>query len=190
MMSMREPPTQHWSARREAWKDRLRLLLAVTGLVCFAGVILALVLPDPDAPSQSRYEQCLDHAADKAQGAVAIFNAIRWQKCEKLKPPSAPAAVFFDDLITGQHVAGTAPRAAAFLDAPLKPVTDAELLKQLNSHGGRPLTFRGYPCTVDCSGHAAGYNWAQRKDIDDEDDCTGRSQSFIEGCLAYVEERR
>lgn len=190
MMSMREPPTQHWSARREAWKDRLRLSLAVTGLVCLAGVVLALALPDPDAPSQSRYERCLDHAAEKAQGAVAIFNTIRWEKCEKLKPSDTPSGVLFDDLVPGRHIAKTTPHAAAFLDAPLKPVTDAELLKQLNSQGGRPLSFRGYPCTVDCSGHAAGYKWAQKKAIDDEGDCTGNSQSFIEGCLAYVEEHQ
>lgn len=60
----------------------------------------------------------------------------------------------------------------------------------LDSQVRQPNAFRGYACKDDCSGHAAGYNWAQRKDIDDEDDCTGRSRSFIEGCIAYVEERR
>jgi len=48
--------------------------------------------------------------------------------------------------------------------------------------------YKGYPCTVDCSGHEAGYDWAEANDIDDESDCTGNSQSFIEGCMAYVEE--
>lgn len=51
-----------------------------------------------------------------------------------------------------------------------------------------PLTFMGYTCTKDCSGHRAGYRWAERKGIDDADDCTGNSRSFIEGCKAYVEE--
>ena len=51
------------------------------------------------------------------------------------------------------------------------------------------LTFRGYPCTADCSGHEAGYEWAEAHGIDDESDCTGNSQSFIEGCVAYVEEQ-
>jgi len=50
------------------------------------------------------------------------------------------------------------------------------------------LTFMGKDCTKDCSGHEAGYEWAQEKDIDDIDDCGGKSQSFIEGCEAYVEE--
>lgn len=49
-----------------------------------------------------------------------------------------------------------------------------------------PLEFHGYECTVDCSGHEAGYDWAERHDIDDEDDCGGNSESFIEGCKAYV----
>lgn len=50
------------------------------------------------------------------------------------------------------------------------------------------LQFGNYGCTVDCSGHQAGYDWAESNSIDDEDDCTGNSQSFIEGCKEYVEE--
>lgn len=48
--------------------------------------------------------------------------------------------------------------------------------------------FHGYRCTVDCSGHEAGYKWAEDHDIDDVDNCVGNSQSFIEGCQAWVEE--
>ncbi len=48
-------------------------------------------------------------------------------------------------------------------------------------------TFDGYPCTDDCSGHKAGYNWAREKNITDPDDCGGRSQSFIEGCTSWAE---
>jgi hypothetical protein len=48
--------------------------------------------------------------------------------------------------------------------------------------------FHGHPCTVDCSGHEAGYQWASDRGIADEDDCTGNSESFIEGCKAFVEE--
>lgn len=51
------------------------------------------------------------------------------------------------------------------------------------------LTYRGYRCTVDCSGHEAGYEWAEQHAIDDEDDCGGNSQSFIEGCIAHVREQ-
>lgn len=47
-----------------------------------------------------------------------------------------------------------------------------------------------YVCTQDCSGHEAGFAWAQEKDFTDESDCGGNSQSFIEGCEAFVRERQ
>src|SRR5882757_4889224 len=51
--------------------------------------------------------------------------------------------------------------------------------------------FKGYDCTVDCSGHEAGYKWAEQHDIDSEDDCEtagdhSNSPSFAEGCKAFV----
>src|SRR6266566_5573379 len=50
-------------------------------------------------------------------------------------------------------------------------------------------TFGGFDCTVDCSGHSAGYKWAEKKDITDEADCPyGNSQSFHEGCIAYTQD--
>jgi len=49
-------------------------------------------------------------------------------------------------------------------------------------------TFHTYECTQDCSGHQAGYEWAELHGIDDEDDCHGNSESFVEGCKAYVQE--
>lgn len=55
-----------------------------------------------------------------------------------------------------------------------------------------PLTFYGYACTVDCSGHEAGYNWAEEHDITDHDDCPidpNNSHSFTEGCWAYADEQ-
>jgi len=51
------------------------------------------------------------------------------------------------------------------------------------------LTFHGYDCTVDCSGHEAGYEWAEQHGISDPDACSGDSQSFVEGCRAYVKEQ-
>ena len=62
-----------------------------------------------------------------------------------------------------------------------------------SSDGGAaddPGTFHGDPCTVDCGGHQAGYDWAEQHDIDDEDNCGGNSESFIEGCKAYVREQQ
>ena len=49
--------------------------------------------------------------------------------------------------------------------------------------------FGGYPCTADCSGHEAGHQWAEEKGIDDPDDCSGNSDSFVEGCKVFAEEQ-
>jgi hypothetical protein len=62
-------------------------------------------------------------------------------------------------------------------------VTDSEPV------ASAPPEFHGYPCTDDCSGHEAGYTWAEEHGITDEDDCGGNSESFIEGCKAYAEEQ-
>lgn len=43
---------------------------------------------------------------------------------------------------------------------------------------------------VDCSAHAAGYEWADLNNIDSVDECSGNSDSFIEGCQTYVEENQ
>ena len=49
--------------------------------------------------------------------------------------------------------------------------------------GATAREFGGY----DCSGHAAGYRWAEARSITD---CPlrGRALSFYEGCLVYVED--
>lgn len=48
--------------------------------------------------------------------------------------------------------------------------------------------FQDVRCSKDCSGHKAGYEWAQENGIHDADDCHGKSKSFVEGCHIYVEE--
>ena len=52
--------------------------------------------------------------------------------------------------------------------------------------------FDGYDCTLDCSGHEAGYKWAEEHSITDGGDCDAagehsNSPSFAEGCHAYVD---
>jgi hypothetical protein len=42
-------------------------------------------------------------------------------------------------------------------------------------------------CTQDCSGHEAGFEWARDNGVSDGSDCSGDSQSFVEGCQAYVD---
>ena len=67
------------------------------------------------------------------------------------------------------------------------PIVEAHL-GQIKNDNQTP-TFKGKDCTVDCSGHKAGYNWAAKKGINNPDDCGGKSNSFIEGCKAYAEEQ-
>jgi len=50
-------------------------------------------------------------------------------------------------------------------------------------------TFKGSSCTGDCSGHKAGYDWAEKKGITDPSDCGGNSDSFVEGCKSYAREQ-
>lgn len=50
------------------------------------------------------------------------------------------------------------------------------------------ITRDNWECTGDCSGHNAGYDWAEEKGISDPSDCGGNSTSFIEGCEAYANE--
>lgn len=57
------------------------------------------------------------------------------------------------------------------------------------SSDGIAQDFRGYKCTVDCSGHTAGYEWAERNGITSADECGGNSNSFIEGCQAFADEQ-
>jgi len=52
------------------------------------------------------------------------------------------------------------------------------------------LRFKGAICTVDCSGHEAGYYWAEENYIDDLSDCYNESHSFQEGCEIYVDEQQ
>lgn len=53
--------------------------------------------------------------------------------------------------------------------------------------GGEAFTFT--PVAVwDCSGHQAGYAWAEDNGISDPLDCGGNSSSFYEGCVAFAED--
>jgi hypothetical protein len=50
--------------------------------------------------------------------------------------------------------------------------------------------FGGYECSDNCSGHAAGYRWAQARGITSDANCPlrGRAVSFYEGCLVYTQD--
>lgn len=47
---------------------------------------------------------------------------------------------------------------------------------------------RGYGCTSDCSGHDAGYEWADENGVCDEYYSESYSESFDEGVRVYAED--
>lgn len=50
-------------------------------------------------------------------------------------------------------------------------------------------TFYGRQCKIDCSGHQAGYDWANRKGITNRASCTHPySSSFEGGCQVAVDQ--
>jgi len=73
--------------------------------------------------------------------------------------------------------------------------SDSQSIGDAESSETNTKEFAGYNCTVDCSGHEAGYKWAEEHGINDGDDCDtagehSNSPSFAEGCHAYVDGER
>ena len=52
------------------------------------------------------------------------------------------------------------------------------------------LTFKGYPCTSDCSGHQAGWEYAVHWGLEPDECPYGNSNSFWEGCKSRGEEEQ
>jgi|TARA_R110002074_G_scaffold288072_2_gene459764 hypothetical protein len=52
------------------------------------------------------------------------------------------------------------------------------------------LSFKGYACTKDCSGHQAGYEWARANNVTDTSGCPiDAPNSFTEGCYSFAQGR-
>jgi hypothetical protein len=65
---------------------------------------------------------------------------------------------------------------------------DEWIKSQSVDEAGTGLTWRGYPCTQDCSGHQAGDSWAQARGIKDPNSCPpGNSNSWWEGCRSEAQ---
>ena len=62
-----------------------------------------------------------------------------------------------------------------------------EITTQLSLNTPPENYYKGYKCSNDCTGHKAGYAWAKQHNINIKIQCTGNSQSFIQGCLAFAE---
>lgn len=50
-------------------------------------------------------------------------------------------------------------------------------------------TWNWYDCINNCEWHQAWYDWAEKNEINDLDDCDTNSNSFNEWCTEYVEEK-
>ena len=72
------------------------------------------------------------------------------------------------------------------------PIAVAMLLTSISFAHARE--FGGYECTDDCSGHKAGYEWAEARTVKSKATCeailyrTPNRNSFYEGCLVYVDD--
>lgn len=67
-------------------------------------------------------------------------------------------------------------------------IVDTKEEADYNNSQREPDTFQGYECTSDCSGHEAGYEWAEDNEICDPYYDGGNSQSFDEGVRAWAED--
>jgi hypothetical protein len=48
-------------------------------------------------------------------------------------------------------------------------------------------TFGGFRCIPDCTSLAAGYLWAEKKDVESARDCPpGASDGFYRGCIVFI----
>lgn len=56
----------------------------------------------------------------------------------------------------------------------------------LDTDPARFFKNNGYECSIDCTGHIAGYEFAKNNNLIYENDCSGDSQSFAEGCKTFV----
>lgn len=124
--------------------------------------------------------------------ALGVFALLSQQQgsTATAEPPASDAAIAAAAADTAQNAAGTAAEAAADAAAAAAVAASSGTAAYTGSAGsGAYVAGHGSAaCTDDCSGHDAGYTWAEDNDISDEDDCGGKSVSFEEGCRAYVED--
>lgn len=72
----------------------------------------------------------------------------------------------------------------------MQPVPDNGEVGGASTGGTYSENYGTSECTIDCSGHDAGYEWAQDNDITDTEYSEGNSESFNEGVRAYAEENQ
>src|SRR5215470_1239971 len=77
----------------------------------------------------------------------------------------------------------------SYLTNPIVLVTSVVAFVCCSAGQASARTFGGYDCTDDCVSHAAGYLWAEEREVESIDGCPeNRSEAFYEGCLTYVDD--
>ena len=99
---------------------------------------------------------------------------------------SAPRNDFAASSLSAAAMADAAATDAAAAAGEATNMVSASAYEAPRRYSGE--NFRGMACTDDCSGHDAGYSWAEENGITDPVECGGKSDSFIEGCVAWAEE--
>ena len=84
--------------------------------------------------------------------------------------------------ITQNYSPETIETAQEIYQAPVEDLTE----DQLEEAQQQEVDAATNNCVGDCSGHQAGYEWAQENSISSERDCDGNSDSFNEGCTNFV----
>lgn len=115
------------------------------------------------------------------RGSIALAALLALAACGQPSEEEDVDAMAYDAEFTGESDLGGSNEVVA-------GETYSEFDERRDELEGEPGTYAGYGCTVDCSGHEAGYEWAAQNGITDPDSCGGNSWSFIEGCRAYAEE--
>jgi hypothetical protein len=104
------------------------------------------------------------------RGAVILLSLVALAACSPAKPktaaakPAAPAAA----------KTAAEPTAIGHPPRPVHAIAEVDL-------------FHGYRCgDTGCLLHQQGYKWGADHRIENPKDCRGKSESVIEGCLAFA----
>lgn len=107
-------------------------------------------------------------------------------RSEKPQHPATPSQPLHVE--DAWKMALEAQRAAGYSVVPASAPSGDWLILPPTVAPPRPIQRAYTDCTEDCSGHDAGYQWAEENDVQDAGDCSGNSQSFIEGCEQRAED--
>lgn len=180
---------------KSAMRRRLRTI-SRAGLIALTLVVGCTNQAEPISVEYASYEDCVLGKLGRGQSKIASQAIIDACAAKYPKAISAtvaakpvapqPGAGLFDDLIPPSG-AGENPYAKF---APAAREAPQGLWDELDAAAVKPEPvprFHGYECTDDCSGHEAGYEWAEENGTSDASNCGGNSRSFIEGCKVWTE---